>query len=211
MQSNNLLERGTSARQRAFTLIELLIVVAIIAILAAIAVPNFLEAQVRSKVSRVKADMRTMTTAIEAYIVDNNKLFPTNRSITANFPEYTPPPPTRMHVNRKLTTPISYMTSVFPDAFNIGNDPADSNVENRVIVIWGPDQLKAFTPATASTIFSPHPFMFSGTELNSETYLTFSIGPNQYYDVNRPTYPQPMHQYDSTNGTISNGDIIRFR
>src|SRR3712207_3721638 len=49
----------------AFTLIELLIVVAIIAILAAIAVPNFLEAQVRAKVSRAKSDMRTVTVAIE--------------------------------------------------------------------------------------------------------------------------------------------------
>src|SRR5215210_3826948 len=55
-----------------FTLIELLIVVAIIAILAAIAVPNFLEAQTRSKVSRVKADQRSLATAIEAYYVDNN-------------------------------------------------------------------------------------------------------------------------------------------
>lgn len=59
-------------RFQGFTLIELLIVVAIIAILAAIAVPNFLEAQVRSKVSRVHADERTYATAIEAYYVDYN-------------------------------------------------------------------------------------------------------------------------------------------
>ena len=56
----------------AFTLIELLIVVAIIAILAAIAVPNFLEAQVRSKISRAKADMRTEVVALESYRVDYN-------------------------------------------------------------------------------------------------------------------------------------------
>ena len=53
-----------------FTLIELLIVIAIIAILALIAVPNFLEAQVRAKVSRVYADQRTISVAIEAYTVD---------------------------------------------------------------------------------------------------------------------------------------------
>ena len=60
-----------------FTLIELLIVVAIIAMLAAIAVPNFLEAQARAKVARAKADLRTIATALESYSVDIRFVFAT--------------------------------------------------------------------------------------------------------------------------------------
>jgi len=59
--------------RKGFTLIELLIVVAIIAILALIAVPNFLEAQTRSKVSRCKADMRSLATGMESYVLDWNQ------------------------------------------------------------------------------------------------------------------------------------------
>lgn len=49
---------------RGFTLVELLIVVAVIAILVGLAVPNLLEAQTRAKVSRVKADLKTLETGL---------------------------------------------------------------------------------------------------------------------------------------------------
>lgn len=54
-------------RSNGFTLIELLIVIAIILILIAIALPNFLEAQIRAKVTRAEADIRNLATAIEFF------------------------------------------------------------------------------------------------------------------------------------------------
>ncbi len=59
-----------------FTLIELLIVIAIIGILAAIAIPNLLNALQRGKQKRTMADIRNLATAIESYNVDNN-FYPT--------------------------------------------------------------------------------------------------------------------------------------
>lgn len=124
-----------SAKAGGFTLIELLIVVAIIAILAAIAVPNFLEAQTRARVSRATADMRTLATAIESYRIDNGD-YPEGTDNKDNYPPeigdfmgalapgyYTFR--TRDGVNNLtvgtdffgITTPISYISSIPLDVF----------------------------------------------------------------------------------------------
>ena len=63
-------------QESGFTLIELLIVIAIIGILAAIAIPNLLNAVQRGKQKRTMSDMRALATAVEAYAVDNN-IYPT--------------------------------------------------------------------------------------------------------------------------------------
>ncbi len=65
--------------QGGFTLIELLIVVAIIGIIAAIAIPNLLNAIDRGKQKRTMADIRSIGTATEAYAVDVN-FYPRNVS-----------------------------------------------------------------------------------------------------------------------------------
>lgn len=59
-------------KTKGFTLIELLVVVSIIGIVAAIAIPNLMSALQRGKQKVSIADMKTIGTAIEAYIVDNS-------------------------------------------------------------------------------------------------------------------------------------------
>ncbi|HPK03668.1 MAG TPA: prepilin-type N-terminal cleavage/methylation domain-containing protein [Candidatus Sumerlaeota bacterium] len=166
-------------RLKGFTLIELLIVVAIIAILAAIAVPNFLEAQVRSKVSRVRADIRSLATGIESYYVDNN-IYPAqassnpqdgaygaNSTVTnasqnlRNMPTFRlrvlvqGSNPQRWDINT-LTTPVSYITSYFSDPFADSKGATFSysrdsfNRDGWIVWSYGPDTDERVTPTNTT-------------------------------------------------------------
>lgn len=63
----------TNHKRRGFTLVEIMIVVAIIALLASIAVPGFMRARKRSQATRILNDLRLLDGAIDMYAIENNK------------------------------------------------------------------------------------------------------------------------------------------
>jgi prepilin-type N-terminal cleavage/methylation domain-containing protein len=62
-----------NSKRAGFTLVEIMIVVAIIALLAAIAVPGFLRARKRSQASKVLNDLRLISGAVDQYAIENGK------------------------------------------------------------------------------------------------------------------------------------------
>ena len=211
---------------KAFTLIELLIVVAIIAILAAIAVPNFLEAQTRAKISRAKADMRTITTGLETYHIDHS-VYPKSNgpSWAVSFgSNHVNMPPTL----ERLTTPISYLTggSTFNDPF-VGKAQYHQAGLNQVEDITSVKTIYGVPNATPEKVYryiarGPVDTTIWGQPNDTQKavwYLLESCGPDGHY----PRMGFPLNNnggaariastakalYDATNGTVSRGSIWR--
>jgi type II secretion system protein G len=202
---NNVAPRPPAAA--GFTLIELLIVVAIISILAAIAVPNFLEAQTRSKVSRTKADARTLMFAVQAYQVDNN-VYPVRRNTQATStvqPEI-PEIDKRRQQMSALTTPLAYIGSLPADVFESRIAPP-----NNVLDYYDPTQVMWLINSRKLVGFARM------VNLNEVSWLVLSVGPDGFLGSFYDTYsgvetPFELRgsiflPYDPTNGTISTGNI----
>ena len=189
-----------------FTLIELLIVVAIIAILAAIAVPNFLEAQARSKVSRALADMRSLGVAIETYRVDHNQYPLANGEEGEVIMPYPSGGPeffeTRMSQN--VTTPVAYITSLIQEPFpqQQGTKNPQFHYGTRVYAFahGGPGELDEF---------KDYVNLLFGQPGITEYYL-LSHGPDLDHDIGHDHEGDDTVVYNPTNGTISSGDLPYF-
>lgn len=212
--------------RKGFTLIELLIVVAIIAILAAIAVPNFLEAQTRAKVSRAKADLRSLATGLEVFYVDNN-MFPrcNNWGYAGRLKEHPAVP--ENWVLESLSTPIAYLTSGFlPDPFNptvkrnqhsVGNPMGNPHTAASVVNNLELARYCKYVSITAAPGSNEFALYTQPNRGKAKAYITYTAGPMRWFPgldpILDPSTSTPelvsAQFYDPTNGTVSYGYIFR--
>jgi type II secretion system protein G len=181
-------------KQIGFTLIELLIVVAIIAVLAAIGLPNFLEAQTRAKVSATANDLSTMATGLEIYRVDNSR-YP--KSLLYQELEE------RLQA---ITTPVAYLTSI----------PNDPFWKRDTETVFGTSPLYVYA---SGNLYAGGSNAFDKQEAVNTIYSLAGRGPDTDIDGGGYCVAHPLAvktklaertAYDPTNGTISNGDIYRL-
>lgn len=191
------------SRPRGFTLIELLIVIAIILILIAIALPNFLEAQVRARVARSKGEIRTLGIAMESYNLDW-KAYP-----TFSFPNYTRVPRFQAGLTW-LTSPVPYITSIPHDPFPGNQGPGGHNMQGEPYSYI----LDGIQIPILERLAHPD----DGGSGILRTWSIYSLGPDRpMAEIKSSSNANPVcnngspiYSYSPTNGTKSRGDILLY-
>jgi len=214
-------------KTKALTLIELLIVAAVVAVLAAIAVANVQEARIRSQASRVKSNQRAMSVALESFYADHKWYppdgFPWNSGITCPWIQTELVPTWFASMNAAynynfwrtdnmifLTTPVAYVD------FAQIHDPFSENEPTgwwKGSMIWMnyQDRNKYYQhsgwPQPIERVPNVDGIRYPQWEITS-------IGPDLSKDNTTSTNPAQAHPeiiYDPTNGTVSIGNIFRDR
>ena len=112
-------------QQKGFTLIELMIVIAIIAILAAILVPNFIRARAQGQLTACKSNLKNVGTALEMYSTDWAGKYPATASLAILTPDYLktiptcPAAGTDTYSGSYITGNVAYNSSNYQDYYLI--------------------------------------------------------------------------------------------
>jgi prepilin-type N-terminal cleavage/methylation domain-containing protein len=210
-------------KRNGFTLIELLIVIAIILILIAIALPNFLEAQIRAKTTKSDAEMRGLSQALEAYRNDFPRYPPQAAYEKTQFNPILPGLSNNCWSLMQLTTPIAYIKKLPLDLFAPQNGemirngstgemmkphPADI-AHGFTYLYWSQDSLRFVRNISTA----------DAMKANGINYVILGLAPNRELDTINLNARDMAHMrinavnwiYSPTNGTTSKGDLLRTR
>lgn len=214
-------------RCKGFTLIELLIVIAIILILISIALPNFLEAQIRARVTNSLGELRSLETAIVSYGLDHKRNMGDGFEVGGGDAEG------NRYVFSQLTTPATYLKAIPLDEFNVADRAVDdagagagardarNNVYRYYAARWcclasgnaaGTGEVCKVTKGQG--IINGYPFdpriAYAGK------WIVVSPGPDKSHGYGewimfKPALQSGNHRiYSPTNGTVSYGDLARY-
>lgn len=221
------------------TLVEVLIIVAVIAILAAIAIPNYNTAAIRARVAQTRAGMATLRGGLDAYRADQG-----------TFPEsdWAQDLDQRGAGLHRLTSPVAYVAAIPKSAFdeqNLGNagDRHHAKAERTVLYLratvsasrtasgesdanmnavddgYELDRMSYLynvsTGPTPLSVLEPKdaPRPFRGGDLVQGHWMMKSVGPNNIDDRTSDAGTFSGHHarcYNPANGTLSHGDIVLF-
>lgn len=185
------------SNERGFQFIELGIGLVLLVLLGFVAVPNYNDAEARSKIVRVNEDIQRQTAALLSYEADFAALPPAAEAFAPGDPSDT----VNYHARTPsyLTTPIAYLSSIPFDPF-VTKPPTltgQGEAVGRRYIYYNTDQL--VNDIVGNDIWD-------GLEAWIGPWLFYSFGPdNSPFQGPRGT----LMPYDPTNGTLSAGNIIR--
>ncbi len=211
--------------QHGFTLIELLIVIAIILILIAIALPNFLEAQARARLARVKGDLRALLTAVEAFrtergvlLIDfwDDKTTQSQERYKRKFGGVGRDPIYEYkyfeEVFYPLTSPVKYMNKIPIDLYSdirrqVGLSAGE--VGSGYLYFDNDPLFPNVCDHYIDRFFPGHPLQIESRTkpLSEGEYAILSVGPDSCLGINKSGDLRGL-AYSPTNGTMSTGDMV---